>query len=315
MNSQFLQTMITPSDLITLPYTPDLTPAGISYACRSLSYTYDRMGSSRDARLRRIVAGIAVELAFRRHLADEGVPHDLLGATPFTEPDRYDIALGGRRCDIKSYMLRQKEMIRQIRAEPEKLLIAHALVPVDQLESDHLHNEDLYIFAFLAALITPNQADLDRALAAEQPVFLIHPFPKHWARPPHWRPLGNLVMKSDLSEPIELEIGGQGSERTFNVENVRLPPRERVRLESSWHAVSYLSVPQLPPGRVGVHSPILSETYIIQPHEWGNIWVYGMEITLAGYMTRGEFRRRGKRLPKGSRVFQYPRTRTDNMAV
>ena len=38
--------MISASDIIRLPYTPDLTEGGIAYACRSLNYTYNRMGGS-----------------------------------------------------------------------------------------------------------------------------------------------------------------------------------------------------------------------------------------------------------------------------
>ena len=111
--------MLIPSDLIKLPYTPDLTQAGIAYACRSLAHTYDRMGGSQYDRLRRIGTGIAGELAFRRLLVQEEVPHDVLGATHFTEPDRYDIALGGRRCDLKGYVLSQKRKISQIRRQPD----------------------------------------------------------------------------------------------------------------------------------------------------------------------------------------------------
>ncbi len=79
--------MITSSDFLHLPYTPDLTEGGIAYAIRSLPYTYDRMGGSPFNRLRRIVAGVAVELAFRRHLSEQDIPYDVKGATPFTDPD------------------------------------------------------------------------------------------------------------------------------------------------------------------------------------------------------------------------------------
>jgi len=62
--------MISVSDLLHLPYTRDLTEGGIAYALHSLPYTYNRMGGSPYDRLRRIAAGAAVELAFRRYLAD-----------------------------------------------------------------------------------------------------------------------------------------------------------------------------------------------------------------------------------------------------
>jgi hypothetical protein len=90
--------MINKNDLLHLSYTPDLTQGGIAYACRSLAYTYDRMGGSPADWLRRIVAGVAVELAMRRYLGEQAVPFDVLGATPFTRPDHYDVALGGHRC-------------------------------------------------------------------------------------------------------------------------------------------------------------------------------------------------------------------------
>ena len=40
--------MITPSDLVRLPFSPDLTLGGVTYACRSLPHTYDRMGGSEE---------------------------------------------------------------------------------------------------------------------------------------------------------------------------------------------------------------------------------------------------------------------------
>ena len=49
--------------------------------------------------------------------------------------------------------------------------------------------------------------------------------------------------------------------------------------------------------------------------DWGNIWVYGLDILLTGYLTREEFSRNARLIPPGSRVFQYDRTRTKNLAV
>jgi hypothetical protein len=304
--------MLTASDLIHLPYASDLTQAGIDYACRSLPYTYDRMGGSQFARLRRIVAGVAVELAFRRYLAAQDVPHDNLGATPFTDPDRYDVALGGRRCDLKSFQIFNRNIIRRLRHQPAGWLEAAALVPADQLLSDHLNDEDLYIFAFATALVTPNQDALQRALAAGQPIYLIHPFPEKWSRPERWASLGRLVIKAEAGPALVIDLGGQGEDRSFRVEACPLEPGQRVKLQDEFYTLGFIHPSQIPGGRLGVHSPALDYTYLIQPHEWGNIWVYGMEIILAGFMTRGEFRRRSHDLPANSRVLQYAHTRTKN---
>jgi hypothetical protein len=123
--------MVSSSDFIHLFYTRDLTVGGIAYALRSLPYTYPRAGGSIYDRLRRTVAGVAVELAFRRYLAEQNVPFDVMGAMPFTEPERYDVALGGRRCNIKSFLITHREQIAEMKRKPQILLGAPALVPSD----------------------------------------------------------------------------------------------------------------------------------------------------------------------------------------
>lgn len=307
--------MVTQEDFITIPYTPDMTQAGIQYACQSLPYTYDRMGGDRFNRLRRIVAGKAVELAFKRQLNNTEIPHDMLGSTPFTDPDHYDIAIGGQRCDIKSFMLTQKKRILAIRKEPDQLLGAQALVPVDQIKSDHLIDEDIYIFAFLTALITPNQETLKEALSAGQPIYMIHALPKKWARPDEWGSLGELALKSNMAGPIKLELGGQNEQHKFQTEHLILHPQIRVTAKQKFSTLSYFYTPNFPEGTLGVHSSTMNETYLVEPLEWSNIWVYGMEVIFGGFMTRGEFRQKAIRLPVGSRVFQYSCTQTENFAL
>ena len=71
-------------------------------------------------------------LAFRRYLSEQNIPFDVKGATPFTEPDRYDVSLGGRRCDIKSFLITYREQISEMRRNPQIVLKAPALVPSDQ---------------------------------------------------------------------------------------------------------------------------------------------------------------------------------------
>jgi hypothetical protein len=307
--------MITPSDFLRLPYPPDLTEGGIAYAIRSLPYTYDRMGGSPFDRLRRIVAGVAVELAFRRHLSQRDVHYDVKGATPFTDPDRYDVSLGGHRCDVKSFLITRRDQIDSLRTHPELLLKAPALVPLDQYAADGHRDDDLYLFAFLSALTAASQADLGRALEAGQPAYLIHTMPRQWTRPQIWQPLGPLALKSESDETLTVEIGGQADGREFMTRAVELPPRTRVKVKEPFFALSSIHVHKLPGARVGIHSPVMGEPYIIEPFGWGNIWVYGMEIILTGYIPREEFRRKSSLIQPGSRVFQYAKTRTKNLAV
>src|SRR5215216_1765502 len=156
--------MISSSSFIHLPYTRDLTEGGIAYAVRSLAYTYDRMGGSSYDRLRRIVAGVAVELAFRRYLSEQNIPFDVKGATPFTERDHYDVSLGGRRCDIKSFLITYREQISEMRRNPGILLDAPALYPSDQNAGEGHSNNDIYLFAFLSGLVAATQENMKKVI-------------------------------------------------------------------------------------------------------------------------------------------------------
>ena len=307
--------MISHTDFLHLPFTPDLTEGGIAYALRSLPYTYDRMGGSAFNRMRRIVAGVTVELAFRRYLSQQDIPFDVQGATPFTDPDRYDVSLGGHRCDIKSFIISHRDQISSLRKQPELLLKAPALVPSDQHVADGHHPNDLYLFAFLTGLMAASQDDLTKAMEANQPTYLVHALPKAWSKPSTWQPLTPLTLKSESDETLTIEIGGQAAGREFLTHKIELPPHTRVKLEHEFYAVSSIHVNQLPNARLGVHSPYMGEPYVVDLFAWGNIWLYGMDIILTGYITYDEFGRKSSQIQPGSRVFQYSKTKTKNLAV
>jgi len=307
--------MLSSTDLIHLPYTRDLTEGGIAYAVRSLPYTYNRMGGSPYDRLRRIVAGVAVELAFRRYLSEHDIPFDVKGATPFTDPDHYDVSLGGRRCDIKSFLITYRHQISEMQRDVSIVLKAPPLVPSDQHAGEGHSDNDLYLFAFLPGLIAASSDDLKKVLEAKQPHYLMHVMPDAWTRPTTWKSLGALVLKSESEQTQIVEIGGQDEDREMRSRVVEIPPRTRIQIEDGFFSVSYIHIKSAPNARIGIHSPTRKNTCVVETLDWGNIWVYGMEILFAGYLTREEFNRRASFVQAGARVFQYDKTRTKNLAV
>jgi hypothetical protein len=309
--------MITSSDLLHLPYTRDLTEGGIAYALRSLPYIYNRPGGSVYDRLCRLVASASVELAFRHYLSEQKIPFDIKGALPFTEHERYDVMLGGHRCELKSFLISHRDQISQVRYNPQILLRAPALVASDQHAGQNHSGNDLYLFAFLFGLIADTSSDLQKVIGSGQPYHLVHVMPEVWSRPSQWNPLGGLVLKSEAEEQITLEIGGQDEARQMRSCALELPPRTRVQLDQELFSVAYLHAKSSPGphGRIGIHSPVRKETYMIGPSDWGNIWVYGMDILLAGYLAREEFSRRATFIQAGSHVFQYNVTHVKNLAV
>jgi hypothetical protein len=308
--------MLSPAQVLRLPYDASLTLAGIEYAKKSLHYTFNRMGLNPAARLRKIVAGVAVELALRRWLEAQAIPYDLLGATAFTEKDRYDLCLGGRRCDVKSFFITDRPRISALRHDPAWLLEAMALVPEDQFKSSTLEENDLYLFGFLAGLETRHSQELEKAVQAGQPVYLLHTIEDEaWLGQRTWRSLGQLTFSNPGPGRLGIEAGGQDAARAAMVERLKLPPGGQIQTAQDYYSLLYVRVPHLPEGLVEVHSPALDETRRIAPLDWANIWVYGLEVFIAGWLTKAEFRALSQGLPAGAAVKQYPRTQVDNRAV
>ena len=307
--------MLSASDLIHLPYTPDLTEGGIAYALRSLASSFNRIGSKPYDRIRRVVAEAAVELAFRRYLSQQDVPFDVKGGTPFTEPDKYNVSLGGHRCDIKSFLISHRDQISQMSSDPSTMLNAPALVPSDHHAMDAHSDNDLYLFAFLSGLIAASQSDLKKAIETSQPHYLIHVMPDEWRNPFTWNPLGALVLKSESDEEIFVEVSGQDEGRGFITRVVNLPAQKRILVNDPFYSVSAVHVKYMPLARLGIHCSTYKETHVISQLDWGNIWFYGMDIYLAGFISCGEFRQRAKMIAPNSRVFQYHHTKTKNLAV
>jgi len=307
--------MMNVDDLVHIPYTPDLTDGGITVACRSLPHMYNHMDGSSFDRLRRTAASVAVELAFRRYLTQQNIPFDVKGAEPFTDPDRYDVLLGGHRCDLKSFLISHRTQISALRADPGLALKALALVPLDQYSADGHAENDIYLFAFLTGLIAASPDDVKKAMSAAQPVYLIHTMPKTWIRPQTWIPLGPLVLKSESDETLSIVIGGQDASREFFTGTLDLPPHTRREVDGDFYSVVFVHVKSRPDARLGIYSPSRKETYLVDPGQWSNIWIYGLDIYLTGWISHAEFRQRASLVQEGSRVFQYDRTRIKNLAV
>ncbi len=281
--------MLSPANLLRLPYTPDLTEGGIAYALLSLPYK----NSSYDE-LRRTVSQGIVELAFRRYLSQQDIPFEVTAATPFTDPERFDVSLGGHRCDVKSQLISSRRKISELRRDPIHLLKTSALISSEPVVGDGFLDHDLLLFSFLLGLTAVSSSDLKKSVAANLPNHLIHLMPKKWSNPPRWNPLGTLTLKSESSAELQIEVSGQDQTHGKLTRLATLPPKTRVTLDEPFYSVTSLRAKSIPSARVGIHSPAIEEAYVIPPLEWKNIWVYGMEIILAGYLTRGELRQRTK---------------------
>ncbi|MCK6583508.1 MAG: hypothetical protein L6Q49_10465 [Anaerolineales bacterium] len=307
--------MLSPADFLRLPYTPDLTEGGIAYALRSLAYTYEREGRSPYGRLRRLVANVAVEVAFRRYLSMNNIPYEVKASTPFTDRERFDVVLNGHRCDLKSFLISRRDQITQVRKNPTALLDAPALVPSDAHAGDGHSYNDLYLFAFMNGLVAASKEELGKVIVKGQPHYLVHVMPPGWCKPLNWIPLGALTLKSESAKELIVEISGQDEAREMKRAEVSLPPGVKVRLDESLYSITSLHISRPPDARLGIRCERMNDAHIISPQDWGNIWIYGMDILMTGYTTYEEMGQRATLLQPNSKTFQYERTHVKNLAM
>ena len=308
--------MLIASDILVLPYDTQFSIAGVQYARDSLHYTRNRMHLKKADRLRKIVAGVAFEMAVRRWLENETIPYLRLGATPFTEVDKFDLAIGGRRCDLKSHLIYNRFKITSLHNDPSWALEAQALIPEDQFESKRMEENDLYIFGFVTGLEARHSSETEKALAKNLPAFLVYTPPEsRWVSSHEWQPLGKITLQTNESEPITIEVGGQHADRSAIHERVHLLPRTPTTVSREYYSILYLAVPRLPRSEICVRSSTLNSTDRIAPSEWGNIWIYGQRVYVCGWINKNGFRAASRKLAAGSPVKQYTHTSTANRAM
>jgi len=301
-----------------LDHTPDLTEAGILSVCHWLARSSRDLGQKPYDHLRRKVGRVTVELALRRLLVTRQVPFRTLELEPFSNNLQPSLSLGGHRLHVNSYLLSNRTQIRSVRQDPAALLKASAITPLDQFVSEAETSHDIHLFAFLLALTARSQLDQKKLEATEKPHYYLVALPKHWSQPPIWAPLDPISLKSEADHPLIVELGGLNGDRIFYHTHVQLQPRIPTIVKDEFHSLAYIHIHDHPNARLGVHSPRIqkrSKMHIIQPSDWGNIWVYGMEIWLTGWISLDEYRRGADVLPAGQSSFQFSRTRHKNLCL
>lgn len=310
--------MLSKTDLIRLDYTPDLTEAGILSICQCLVRSSRNVGQKPYDYLRRKVGQVTVELALRRLLTEHQVPFRTLEFEPFLSPLQPPLSLGGHRLHVNSYLLGNRTQIRAVRQDSAVLLQASAITPLDQFVSEAETCQDIHLFAFLLALAARSQSDQKKLEATDKPHYYLVALPKNWSQPAIWAPLNPIALKSEADHPLTVELGGMNADRNFFRSKIQLQPRTRTIVKDEFHSLAYIHIQDHPNNRLGVHSPRFqqhSQMHIVNPVDWGNIWVYGMEIWLTGWLGLDEYRQRSVVLPAGQNSFQYSRTRKINLSV
>ena len=293
--------MLTEADFLHLPFTPDLNDAGAAMGLGTSSSDAAASDDSWYDSLQRTVARVAVELALRRHLTQNRIPFKVRGGLPFAEPRQFDVTLGGHRCDIVVELITDRAGVAALRRHPALLLDQPAAAPSAGTASAGNLGGDVIIFAWCLGLLARTGRDLKRASAAGQPCLLVHRMPASWRKPKTWKPIGPVALKSESAQPVTLEICGTDQDRHAVSASIQLEGGRRVELQSDFFSIASVQLRQPVPGRIALRNLERSITHVIGTRDFSNIWIYGMEIILAGYLASTDLR-----LPRAASLSARP---------
>jgi hypothetical protein len=304
--------MISPDDLVHLAYAADLTDAGVLHARRILRHLPASTSAGLYGTLRRCVAATAAQLAFRRFLTADGIPFSV-SPPPFTDPDRYDLELGIGRCELKAFLISHPSQIAALESNPAVVLSAPALVPVERHAAETPQGGQFYMFAFVSG--TVSQGGVPIALAERKGLFCMHAMPLLWRRPKTWAPLGELFISSKSARPIRIELAGEDRSGEYAQLSVDIPPGHRMSVSADMYSLSHVCISGPLTDGIEIRASARRLVHAIRPGDWHDISIQGREISLLGWMRRELFRSKARLIHAGSRVFQFDRTRAENLAV
>jgi hypothetical protein len=314
-DQDWTSSLLNTSDFLYLPFTAELTRAGIAAACRSLPEPPIRSNERVYFLLRRKVALIAAKLAFYRLIEAFNIAHRKVILKPFTNPDEPDISISGRRIEWVNFLISKIKSIERIIQKPESLLHMPMIVNLSNTDLELFQDEDLLCFSIALGKTTAHLSEMQKYVTQDENKYLCYPFPINWAYPQHQRSMGRLIMKSEHGPEMTIEMGGRDEWHCFYIHGQTLPEQIRIEIEQEFYSLTYLHVPELPAGRISIYSPKLKQTCTIHVHEWGNLWVYGSQIMLIGYISWDEFKYRAYEIPAGTLVMGEMRLPTKCQAI
>ena len=289
--------MVSEEDLVHLAYTPDLTEAGIAYGLQWLSHSCGKTGEPNLKKFQKLVLHKAVELAFRRYLAEKNVPSETVPSTSFASQGEYALVVAGWRCVLQCNFLPHQESPQHAESQPDRIVRAAALVSSEQVIAWVPGNKDVYIFAFITGQVW---RDAIQDSMVDRPACWLVALPPAWSSPRTQAALGRLVLKVDGSSEQQISVGGRNLDQQMVSEHITLLPGQRVSTKHEYNCLAYLHAHQTPTNRIGISSPDRRMSHLVSLKEWTNVWVEGDGITLAGYIPHPEFSRRSRRFPSSS---------------
>ncbi len=279
--------------MVRLFYDPAWTPVAVRSVLEALPWLVTRDQPLRVWVLQDLVKERVGQLAWLRWLAEQDLRYEVAPA-PSGMVGREVVWCHGQRLLLATGWLREREAVRLARRAPQRWLQeACAVLPEPQWDAPNGQPEDILVFAWVLALVTRSEEEMARALARGFPAVPAVALPPRWYHLP--RPM-QVALKYEGPGGVRVRLYGQAEADGPGVLTLRLPARKRVAVPGQWHGV-YLLVAATPPrGRLGVALQPAGWRCVFVPWSWQNLWLYGLEVHLVGYLTRRAFRQQARRI-------------------
>ena len=254
-----------------------------------------RLSGPRGRRLRRLAAAKAFALALAHALGERGQPARLAGAVAGA-PTIGCVQTGRRTLWAAPTWIASRETIHTLRRGGHAE--AWAVVPWRLREALEPRRDDLLFFGLVLALEAPTPSEASRARQAGFPLWVLHWLPERWRAFPRG---ARLTLKAEHA--LTLHLHGQAEGRPAQ-HTVALTARRAQRLPLPWEQLTALSADIWPRGRVGL-AVRGWRPYLIAPHQWENVRLYGLEVWLLGFLPWQVFWRKARYFRRGARTFPH----------
>lgn len=337
---------MTQKDIVSVKIQDKHISAGLKYARKSWTYTFNRMGKANIYyKMQKIVIGVTAQECFIDIFKKKQKKYTLKPKQKWYEINRFDLSANGTLFDLKTgWIDKKREKFKSISRNHSILLKFQACMSEDQLYSRRLSEDDVFIFAFLAAENKYIKSDefSNIALFPEKHKSIIHGFwDFEFLKPNKWRyqypkqdhSLGIIKISSNNKDDKgkTFVLGGTSADREFHIETLTMNSNGVAKSVDKFYQLFFIQIDEMPQGIIRVECSDSSVKEIIKreggfgaekgkllKNGWEDIWLYNAELYLVGFLSKREFMKKhktSKRFSSPTGIYQYPAVLVDTAYV
>lgn len=260
---------------LALPLDAGALQAGIAYALRHAPGAAGRRPLA-PAGLRRLAAEVAAEMALRRWLANQAIPHTLVEDAPFTRPGRPRPVVGGRRL-IQHTLVRLRRSRPATDPSPGAEAAAGLGLPAAALDLERFEPGEVLLFALLVAG-PQDPRDPARGCRVAIPA------------DPRWRdlPASGLRLLLRGPAPLDLVVHGLTADRRPCREPIRLTPDGQAVPAADLTRLRLLEIDRPARGTLVAAVRPRGPRWTVSPGDWASLALEAPAMLALGWLTVGE---------------------------